>query len=44
MNIPLLSYSELLYWIRVQTVYARSIGSTFARPMNDNGSRRGASL
>ena len=26
----------LLWWVAVQGVYARSIGSTFARPANDN--------
>jgi hypothetical protein len=29
----------LLWWFAVQGVYARSIGSTFARPANDNALR-----
>lgn len=33
------SMRELRWWIAVQVVYARSIGSTFAKPANDNGAR-----
>jgi hypothetical protein len=36
------SLPELRWWIAVQGVYARSIGSSFARPMNDNALRGGA--
>lgn len=28
---------ELMWWLRVQGVYARSIGESFAKAANDNG-------
>lgn len=32
-----LPLSELVWWMRVQAVYARSIGCSFAKAANDNG-------
>ena len=32
-----LPYDELVWWLRVQAIYARSIGCSFAKAMNDNG-------
>lgn len=32
-----LPLAELVFWNRVQAVYARRIGESFAKPANDNG-------
>jgi hypothetical protein len=35
----ILPLATLLWWFAVQSIYARQIGSSFARPANDNGVR-----
>ena len=32
-----LPLDQLIWWLHVQAIYARSIGESFAKPMNDNG-------
>lgn len=38
--VPLMPLAEVVWWMAVQGVYARSIGASFAKPANDIGSVR----
>lgn len=40
MRLWVLAYPELVWWMRVQGVYARSIGCSFAKAANDNDGAR----
>lgn len=39
MRFWVLAHPELVWWMKVQAVYAHRIGCSFARAMNDNDGR-----